>query len=593
MAMASLHATLAPLLPAGLELSLHHVAHKPVRVEALYVAPPGQPSPPTTAETHFLAVSHSDVLVFAIEVLIYVSAFKNAATGKSHRETTLFVSKADSSGYLAPEAASFRGKGSATRESTLRTVTTAFIAHVVQQHRAAHPNIRKTTINLFARAQGQYLFPDSVSNPGKHVLDDRGLIRWWCRVLDPILQSYNSEACPDEKAAGYLLVPGLDKYQTAALLPPTTRQPTLHPDAKRWIQGHPLKIDPSRDWTVREVIPHFPDDPKARFLDELDSEYVAAAKGKARIAGSGWANVKTLDQFWEFMSFRQECSSGQSVGFIWLVIEKNKIQKPTTKPTEVDESNVASNSAPSNVGDPKESSAPSTSEPSEKQSSPPPPTKADKKAPTTSAIISTSANYKKILETLYCSDFGNLENAKLHSKKWIDGALTILGTKKSQEPNNITVYANGDWGEIVSGQKEVDDTNSAAASSSSSGVNVLTVRKKNKRGDRDDYADVSQSGNNTFSASDSVTPGVNVISGNLIRKKPKLDQPEPVQTTTTTTISGAPINVLSGSTIRKKPKSDQPPPPPAAPVAQPLPAAVMRKKPKPQLQESPAEKTVE
>jgi regulator of Ty1 transposition protein 109 len=33
-----------------------------------------------------------------------------------------------------------------------------------------------------------------------------------------------------------------------------------------------------------------------------------------------WHSVKTLDQFWELMAFRQECSAGRLVGFLWLVV---------------------------------------------------------------------------------------------------------------------------------------------------------------------------------------------------------------------------------------------------------------------------------
>jgi len=65
----------------------------------------------------------------------------------------------------------------------------------------------------------------------------------------------------------------------------------------------------------RCLIPHFPDDPKSRFLDELDDEM---SRSQAKASGE-WKTVKSLDVFWEMMAFRQECSAGRMVGFIWVV----------------------------------------------------------------------------------------------------------------------------------------------------------------------------------------------------------------------------------------------------------------------------------
>jgi len=60
---------------------------------------------------------------------------------------------------------------------------------------------------------------------------------------------------------------------------------------------------------ARDVIPVFPDDPKARFLDDLKTD--------------GQLATTTLSQFWELMEHRQECSSGRLVGFISLCVAKH------------------------------------------------------------------------------------------------------------------------------------------------------------------------------------------------------------------------------------------------------------------------------
>lgn len=64
---------------------------------------------------------------------------------------------------------------------------------------------------------------------------------------------------------------------------------------------------------ARDVVPVFPDDPKARFLHDLK--------------GDGQLSTTTLGQFWELMEHRQECSSGRLVGFISMVCEANKSVK--------------------------------------------------------------------------------------------------------------------------------------------------------------------------------------------------------------------------------------------------------------------------
>ena len=239
------------------------------------------------------------VLVLGLEVFIYTTAYS----------TTLFVSKADSTGYLhlldLP-------KGSA---SPIREISFAFIAFLVEQRRRKDAQF---IINLFARSQSQYLFPGSMDYHGKHVLDDRGLVRWWCRVLHPFLREYE-----DAVTRGYLVVPGLEAHETKALLPRASSAP--------WILGHPLERTSHYyrefDWVPpRCLIPHFPDDPKSRFRDELDEE--AASSGMMKRTGN-WKNVKTLDMFWEMMAYRQECSSGRMTGFLWVVFDDKDKDKTT------------------------------------------------------------------------------------------------------------------------------------------------------------------------------------------------------------------------------------------------------------------------
>lgn len=302
---------LAKVLTKGASFKLYHVSTPPSRTAAIYSPAPGDRPDRTYLESHFLAVSidapqhagkqstgESDkVLVFAIEVLIYSTTYS----------TTFFVSKADSTGYLHLLKLP---KGS---PSPIRDICATFLSYLVERRR--RPGV-KSVISLFARAQGQYLFPGSSDNDGKHVLDDRGLIRWWCRVMSPVLEDASKPA-PDDTARwqsvkGYLTVPGLDSQDVRLYLPPATRS--------HWTVGHPLQSITKYITTVppRCLVPRFPDDPKARFLDELDDE-IPNSKDKG--ARGEWKSVRTLAEFWETMAFRQECSAGRLVGFIWIVFE--------------------------------------------------------------------------------------------------------------------------------------------------------------------------------------------------------------------------------------------------------------------------------
>ncbi|KAI0805863.1 hypothetical protein GGR55DRAFT_653752 [Xylaria sp. FL0064] len=308
---------LAQALPKDSRYTAWHLSTTPAIMEALCYPPAlnstieKRPSKPlkTYCEKHFLAVSitdptaASDVLVLGLEIYIYTTSFS----------TVIFVAKADSTGYLHLQSTP-RGF------SPIRAVTVAFLNFLVDHRRRPSKHL---VINLFARSQSQYLFPGSVKNDKKHILDDRGLIKWWCRVLNLLLEDRveNDQTGNRDRVHGYLVIPGLDDYETRAFLP-RTKCATCN-----WSLGHPLElISPYTKDAVnygnvppRCLIPTYPDDPKARFVEELEE----STSEKAKLLG-GWKTPKTLDQFWEMMAFRQECSSGRMTGFVWLVFEPSQ-----------------------------------------------------------------------------------------------------------------------------------------------------------------------------------------------------------------------------------------------------------------------------
>ena len=331
----TLEKRLATALPAGFRFIIHHLSTPPAQSPAIFAAPPGEQPDETYCESHFLSVSvNSDgngtqLQVFAIEILIYTTEYL----------TTLFVSKADSTGYLHLLKLP---KGT---PSPLRIISTTFLQYLIEERNRSD---RRLILSLFARAQNQYIFPGSVENSHKHVLDDRGLIKWWCKVADPILGTYQNdcEARIDKqygitrngqeiKSHGFLRVPGCDTYETRGFLP---KGEWGRVDEDRWSTTDPLlELGKSPNLPERCLIPRFPDDPKARFVEQLDDELPddeaklsqsqsQTQEGLLKKQRTGqWRSVRSLEQFWEMMSFRQECSSGRLVGFLWATFQPTKL----------------------------------------------------------------------------------------------------------------------------------------------------------------------------------------------------------------------------------------------------------------------------
>ena len=542
---------LAEALPKDIPFTFYHVSTPPLKCPDIFAPTPGARPEKTYCESHFLNVSVSanisEQLVFAIEVLIYTTKHL----------TTLFVSKADSTGYITdlnlPR----------TQTSPLRSIAATFISFLAR--RRQRPETR-LVVSLFARAASQYLYPGSVENGKKHVSDDRQLVKWWCRVLDPVLGWYAAEDAEDIEEAttaqAYLIVPGEDGI--AHFLPPSVRaDPTLR---KRWKNGHPLReIAATPTAPPRCLIPHFPDDPKTRFLDELDDEIPDApssqqTSGTPSKRGAGqWKSVKTLEQFWDMMAYRQECSSGRLVGFIWVVMtppdarlegEKLPLSSSSSSPPKSDKINAeTSASTPTPVQlDGASESRPIRSTKSRSKPARPPSgriisrvpkikskaTEAPAKSipekskyylwPTDSRgeILLDAREYKRANELLLRLDFANEVIASSSSKRWIE-EVGLLGGISS-----------GNWGISVTGRKQA--TIASGPGSGTNTLNILTIKSKRK----------AEADANSVAPTDTAP---NVLSSGLVRKKPKVETESSVQE------KASEVNVLSSGLVRKKSKT--------------------------------------
>ncbi|KAL2830671.1 histone acetylation protein-domain-containing protein [Aspergillus pseudoustus] len=499
---------LAKVLPTGVKLTIRHISSTPTASTALFAPPPGEEAEPTFCENNFLSASISpsnkedadgaEIIVFGIEVLVYTTAHL----------TTIFVSKADSTGHL-------HLLNAAPKSSILRRLTNTFLSFLVRTHQ--RPGVR-LVVSLFARAQNQYLFPGSIENAEKHVLDDRGLIKWWCRALDPILREYQSESGSQEQdkkheesahssATAYLIVPSCDKFETKGFFPPSAKS-----DDKarpRWLNAYPLnQLCSNPGAPPRCLVPRFPDDPKTRFLIDLDDELPEDGATK----GSGqWRSVKSLDQFWEMMSFRQECSAGRLVGFLWLVINppgvlnSNPMLSSKLGITEVRDVSGTSTSTVSATSQQPESSA------SLKGSGDQTKVKLTNDG---SAFywpqsgrghgVLSEADYKAAINFLLEQDFFNDEVSTAST-----GAFN----------NKVAALADELWiGQLVDGKATNEESTGPPLAPAPTAVpTTLLVRKRKK--------DQSEPSETTLSAPTgteaSSVSGVNVLQANLIRKKKK------------------------------------------------------------------------
>ena len=149
--------------------------------------------------------------------------------------------------------------------------------------------IIETKLVLFTRAEGQYIFPESVKNENKHVLDGTNLLKWWLKNTENISNGWNS--C--EK---YLDVLNMDDREIQRYFPL---------NSKDWKVGNVYDGSVSGDLSQAIYnIPLLPDDPKGRFLEHIVVE--------------GRAKKLNCKRYWQELAIRQEFRFGAVVGLIGI-----------------------------------------------------------------------------------------------------------------------------------------------------------------------------------------------------------------------------------------------------------------------------------
>ncbi|KAN0087436.1 Histone acetylation domain containing protein [Tylopilus felleus] len=330
-------------LPGSRSFHIHVLVSSPRKHSNLY--PFASPRPKTYLQDILVLLSEQPdpdsprVFVSAIEASLYHVPSTSSAV--------LYVSKVDSTGQ-------------AKFPSPTHALVRAFLTYYVDPTTRPLP-VAHIWVHLFARAQNQYLFPNSGEFPGKRPLTDVKLCAWWKRQFSVVAQDVAARAGETCIRLFYLL-PGLGELEAHHALErvyASTSSSTSVP----WSYGHPygqaeVPLPIGRDEKrphIGHVVPWFDDDPKARFLDEIayttDAEGVRSPERKrprtgrtvqrAEEDGESGTERKdttsepsralkkvTIEEFWERMSFRQECVAGAMTGFFVMATSSPILTPP-------------------------------------------------------------------------------------------------------------------------------------------------------------------------------------------------------------------------------------------------------------------------
>lgn len=438
----------------------------------------------------------SHVLTTALSAHLYILPLQ--------KTSILYISKLDSSGYPT------------TPLPLTKTFITSVLSYFLLPENRPTPTMR---IQLFARSQGQYLFPNSAEGP-KKVLGGLGLCGWWKGVYEDVAAA--ASGIGGVKLG--MVLPGYSAGEAKGML--GQRKPL--PPGMEWTSTPPFHDTPlasssssspsvSQDTVTRpslaDWIPSLPDDPKARFLDDLVSDGAEDPTRRRNMLkpkdpsnpGSSSSSIQTQsgtgpsstsqkkdghrarvqaedeaerrftsstlervskEEYWERMGFRQECISGDVTGFFSLesTIPKPGLEAPyslappTVSPVPTTITSVSSSSAlgPSSSGS---GSGSGILDPKATRTSLPP------------SIV------ERVTAALVNTDFKTYELAIEHTAIWVKSVKALIIDEIGEEGwrgCNGTVEAKAGTGAAaVAGEGNKAKRQEAP-------VTILQVRKKKK-----------------------------------------------------------------------------------------------------------------
>ncbi|KAF7982937.1 hypothetical protein HWV62_25234 [Athelia sp. TMB] len=328
-------------LPGTRDFHLHVLVTVPRKHSALF--PFAQPRPRCYLQDVVVLLSEQAnldaprIFVCAIEACLYNIPASSCAV--------LYISKVDTTGQgIAP--------------SPTTSLVRAFLSFYADP-KTSPLVVDHLWIHLFARAQNQYLFPNSSEFERKRPLSDVKLCAWWKRIYSEVADEIRShlKEKTDSKIRLYYLLPGSTETEATHSLKFASSSSAAPPQSSSlsWIYGHPYSQSDIHlpcstgnfevHHNLGQFIPSFDDDPKSRFLDEIayttDADGIKSpvrkrprkesdVMGEAETRESKHVGEKekppgeltkvSPDEFWERMSFRQECIAGVLTGFFIMGI---------------------------------------------------------------------------------------------------------------------------------------------------------------------------------------------------------------------------------------------------------------------------------
>jgi len=334
-------------LPGTREFHIHTLVSAPSKTRELF--PYASPRPRVWQQHIIVLVSEQPsvaqprVFVTAVEAYFYVIP--------STRSGILYVSKVDSTG---------QGKKPSPTSTIVKRLIRFYVSPDTRPNLGGIGNLAECVwVHVFARAQGQYLFPNSADFDGKKPLSDVRLCVWWKAALSSVAEQLPRRVGgkEGERLKLWHVLPGLNELEAFQALRSASinlnPSPGSDPSLAVWTYGHPSTQNPDDvdfipfpcpaegkggtlegGFNLGRFIPSFEDDPKARFMDEIahttNSDVVKSpVRKKAKKTAdediregerkdslrTGELEKVTPGEYWERMSFRQECVAGIVTGF--------------------------------------------------------------------------------------------------------------------------------------------------------------------------------------------------------------------------------------------------------------------------------------
>ncbi|EST05811.1 histone H3-K56 acetyltransferase [Kalmanozyma brasiliensis GHG001] len=275
--------------------------------------------------------------------VLYVSKLDSSGYGPKTIPTPL--REALSRQVFADKDTKFGNTLTATLSSAVTQHFTSFKHWDATSQSSSSVQVSHLSVHILARSQRAYLFPSSPENKDKKVLSDGGLIKWWRAVMSDVVVSSRDETSAVRKTAkskggaidarAFYVIPGYSKMESHPLVPlvreadssSTASQAGQVLKQAKWNYGHPYSsggascpesdlpplplhwqsssfvlsnsdtekdkvptnpdasdYDPRRVRTVPTLMPHFSDDPKTRFLDEMARDAHEHSGWKKKVA---------------------------------------------------------------------------------------------------------------------------------------------------------------------------------------------------------------------------------------------------------------------------------------------------------------------